>query len=128
MGGLEDATNLVDPIVSVITSIGYDHTTFLGDTIEKIAHHKAGIIKSSKPVVVGEVADEAHAILKKSALEKNAPFHQLGDDLEVIWIENRPFYKDEVNVIPLRLRLLGVHQFLKSLLIIKTIQILNKYQ
>lgn len=59
LGGRLDATNLIVPIVSVITNIGMEHTALLGDTIEKIATEKAGIIKKSIPVVIGE-ADEAY--------------------------------------------------------------------
>jgi dihydrofolate synthase/folylpolyglutamate synthase len=53
LGGRTDATNVVDPILSVITSISYDHTGVLGSTIESIAGHKAGIIKPGKPVIIG---------------------------------------------------------------------------
>ena len=59
LGGRLDATNLIVPLLSVITNVGMDHTSLLGDTIEKIAREKAGIIKKSVPVVVGE-ADEAY--------------------------------------------------------------------
>jgi dihydrofolate synthase / folylpolyglutamate synthase len=57
LGGRLDATNIVDQDVSIITSIGFDHQQFLGDTIEQIAAEKAGIIKASEPVVVGPTAD-----------------------------------------------------------------------
>lgn len=62
MGGRLDSTNIVSPIVSVITNIGYDHTRFLGDTLEKIATEKAGIIKPEIPVVVGETQVETERI------------------------------------------------------------------
>lgn len=126
MGGLEDATNLLDPIVSIITSIDYDHTVFLGDTIEEIALHKAGIIKPNKPVVVGQMTDQASSIIKKAALERNAKLDQLGDTFQVIWVENRPYYKDDLQMIPLQLRLLGEHQFLNTALAIKTSSILKE--
>lgn len=71
LGGRLDATNVVDPLVSVITSIGFDHTDILGDTIEKIAIEKAGIIKQNKPVVIGQLETEAIAAIKKIALEKS---------------------------------------------------------
>ena len=58
LGGRLDATNLIIPIVSVITNIGLDHMALLGDTLPKIAAEKAGIIKKSIPVVIGEKSDE----------------------------------------------------------------------
>ena len=54
LGGRLDSTNVINPLVSVITNIGLDHTQFLGDTVEKVANEKAGIIKSNTPVVIGE--------------------------------------------------------------------------
>ena len=126
MGGLEDATNLLDPLVSIITSIGYDHTGFLGDTIEEIAYHKAGIIKPNRPIVMGQIEERARQVIEQNATEKNAPIDQFGETFQVIWIENRPYYKDDHQVIPLQLRLLGVHQFHNTALAIKTITILNQ--
>lgn len=72
MGGKLDATNVVMPIVSVITSIGLDHQSHLGDSIEKIATEKAGIIKPNRPVVCGELSKEAADIMRKSARENSA--------------------------------------------------------
>lgn len=67
MGGRLDSTNIVRPEVSVITNIGLDHTQFLGDTIEKIAGEKAGIVKLGIPVVVGGLKDEALRVVKDKA-------------------------------------------------------------
>lgn len=68
LGGRTDATNVVEPLLSVITSISYDHVGVLGDTIESIAGHKAGIIKPGKPVVVAyQVYPEALRILRDTA-------------------------------------------------------------
>ena len=72
MGGRLDSTNIVSPEISVITNIGLDHTQFLGDTLEKIATEKAGIIKENIPIVIGEKHPETEPIFKKSASEKNA--------------------------------------------------------
>jgi dihydrofolate synthase / folylpolyglutamate synthase len=73
LGGRLDATNVVDPEVAVITSIGLDHCDMLGDTIEQIAAEKAGIIKPGKPVVIGRLPAEAEAVVRKVAGEKCAP-------------------------------------------------------
>ncbi|MGI5870065.1 MAG: bifunctional folylpolyglutamate synthase/dihydrofolate synthase [Kiritimatiellia bacterium] len=67
MGGRLDATNVLRPLVSVITRIGLDHTVFLGDTLEKIALEKAGIVKFAAPVVCGAMPDEALAAIAATA-------------------------------------------------------------
>jgi len=70
MGGRLDSTNIIRPMVSVITNIGFDHSQFLGDTIYKIAVEKAGIIKSGIPVVIGETQEEARLVFSRIAREK----------------------------------------------------------
>ena len=72
MGGRLDSTNVVDPVLSVITNIGMDHTQFLGDTAALIAREKAGIIKKNRPVVIGKSQRETEGIFRKIALEKDA--------------------------------------------------------
>ena len=72
MGGRLDSTNIITPDVSVITNIGLDHTQFLGDTLEKVASEKAGIIKEGIPVIVGETLPETKQVFEKMASEKNA--------------------------------------------------------
>lgn len=67
MGGRLDCTNIITPVVSVITNIGFDHMQFLGNTLEKIAVEKAGIIKPGIPVVVGEYVPETKAVFEKKA-------------------------------------------------------------
>lgn len=73
LGGRLDATNLVTPLVSVITSISLDHTKVLGDTLEKIATEKAGIIKPGRPVVISPQKPEAMDAIAKIAIERNSP-------------------------------------------------------
>jgi dihydrofolate synthase/folylpolyglutamate synthase len=72
LGGRLDATNIVDPEISVITSIGLDHTEYLGGTIGEIAAEKAGIIKPGRPVVLGRMPAEAERVIRAIALEKAA--------------------------------------------------------
>lgn len=67
MGGAFDSTNVIDPDIAIIPSISIDHTNFLGDTIEEIAWHKAGIIKKWKPVAVGKLPQEALEIVQETA-------------------------------------------------------------
>jgi dihydrofolate synthase / folylpolyglutamate synthase len=70
---------VVDPEVAVITSIGLDHCDMLGDTLEKIAAEKAGIIKPGKPVVIGRLPPEAETVIRRVAVERNAPVISVRD-------------------------------------------------
>jgi len=75
LGGRFDSTNIITPELSVITNIGWDHMNILGDSLEKIAFEKGGIIKTSVPVVVGETLSETKSIFENIALEKKATIH-----------------------------------------------------
>jgi dihydrofolate synthase/folylpolyglutamate synthase len=75
MGGRLDSTNLITPEISVITNIGLDHVQFLGDTLEKIAGEKAGIIKNNIPVVIGETQSETHQVFEDKAAECHSPIY-----------------------------------------------------
>src|SRR6185369_4989901 len=81
LGGRLDATNIVTPLASVITNIALDHQQWLGDTLEKIAAEKAGIIKPGIPVVTAAMQPEVLAVIKKIAREKNAPLKMVWDRL-----------------------------------------------
>lgn len=84
LGGRLDCTNIITPLVSVITNISFDHTQFLGDTLAKIAAEKAGIIKKGVPVVIGETHDETRPVFEAKAREMNAPIVFAEDQPEVI--------------------------------------------
>lgn len=73
LGGRLDCTNIITPILSVITNISFDHTQFLGDTLEKIAMEKAGIIKRDIPIVIGETTPETRNVFIQKAKEMIAP-------------------------------------------------------
>ncbi|MBM6992713.1 MAG: bifunctional folylpolyglutamate synthase/dihydrofolate synthase [Prevotella sp.] len=75
LGGRLDCTNIITPILSVITNISFDHTQFLGDTLAKIAGEKAGVIKEGVPVVIGETTDETLPVFTGKAMEMHAPLH-----------------------------------------------------
>ncbi len=77
LGGRLDATNVVVPEVSVITSIALDHTEMLGDTLAKIAREKAGIIKAGKPVVIGLLPAEAEVVIRDVAAERGCVVHSV---------------------------------------------------
>ncbi len=73
MGGRLDSTNIITPLVSVITGIGFDHTQYLGDTLEKIAMEKAGIIKQEVPVVIGQAVAGLRKLFEDRAIQMHAP-------------------------------------------------------
>jgi len=83
LGGRLDSTNVITPILSVITNIGYDHMNILGDTLEKIAFEKAGIIKQMVSVIIGEYLDDTKPIFLKKAADCNAPIQFAQEAYEV---------------------------------------------
>ncbi len=111
LGGRLDATNLITPILSIITNIGLEHTNFLGDTLEKIAFEKAGIIKKNIPVIIGETTPETKPVFEKVATEKNASIY-FAEDLTISLPENFP--------------LLGNYQIKNFKIIQKAIPLLNE--
>lgn len=88
LGGRLDSTNIITPEIAVITNIGYDHMQFLGNTIEKIANEKAGIIKAGVPVVIGKMRSEARQVIFHVAKEKQA---EIVDSTELLDEDIPPF-------------------------------------
>ena len=84
LGGRLDCTNIITPILSVITNIGLDHTQFLGTSLEQIAMEKAGIIKKNVPVVVGETTPETRMVFEAIAVENHAPIVFAEDTKQII--------------------------------------------
>ncbi len=80
LGGRLDATNIVDPQVSVITTLSFDHMNVLGDTLAKIAYEKAGIIKPGRPVISSPQKNEAGKVLEEIASERGSPLTLVGRD------------------------------------------------
>lgn len=110
MGGRFDTTNVLQPILSIITSIALDHTDYLGGSEEEIAWHKAGIIKKAIPVIIGNVSEEAFAVIKEEARQKHAPYYRLGID----------FNRSQLN-----LQMKGEHQLDNVSLAIQAVLILK---
>lgn len=116
LGGRLDATNVVLPTVSVITTLSYDHMLVLGDTLAKIAFEKAGIIKPGHPVVSAPQKPEALEILEKVSAENNAPLKLVGRDLNFAVLDNTldgqtvKVQSTNQDSIVFRLPLLGGHQ------------------
>lgn len=77
MGGRFDATNVLRPLVSVITNVSLDHEAFLGDTVGQIAFEKAGIVKPEVPLVVGRLSPDAADVIRTVASERGAPWYEL---------------------------------------------------
>lgn len=83
LGGRLDCTNIITPLVSVITNISFDHTQFLGDTLAKIASEKAGIIKRGVPVVIGETHEETRPVFETKAAEEDSKIVFADDNPEI---------------------------------------------
>jgi len=88
LGGRLDSTNIILPKLSVITNIGFDHTQFLGDTLEQIAFEKAGIIKKNIPVTIGEWNAKTAPVFKKKAAEETSPIHFASKHIKLLPIKH----------------------------------------
>jgi dihydrofolate synthase/folylpolyglutamate synthase len=134
MGGRLDSTNLIDPLVSVITNIGLDHTRFLGNTLEKIAAEKAGIIKDGIPVVIGRKQPEVLPVFEKFAKKKNTRLFFAEDHFDIKYLNslkpNEQFidvWKDnEIFLENVNLSLLGSYQKENVATALETIEILTE--
>lgn len=133
LGGRLDSTNVVHPLISVITSIGYDHMRILGSDLASIAKEKAGIIKPGVPVVSARQAKEALHVLKETAQEKRASFYGMGEMFDAERLENAPYpwtfdfywaHRRYSNVTP---SLPGFHQIENASLAIMTVELLRLY-
>jgi dihydrofolate synthase / folylpolyglutamate synthase len=133
LGGRLDSTNIITPEVSVITNIGLDHTNLLGDTVEKIAAEKAGIIKSNVPVVVGLTQNETKNVFTEIALRKQASlffadqeyvatYSMLGLDGKQILNVDR---NSEMAFPEIKLDLLGMYQARNVPVVLKTLENFN---
>jgi dihydrofolate synthase/folylpolyglutamate synthase len=120
LGGRLDATNIVTPLASVITNIALDHQQWLGDTLEKIATEKAGIIKPGVPVITATNEPEAMAVIERIAREKKAPLTTVATDGNPPLTKFAALFRDAAT-----LPLLGEHQKLNATLALATIKILQ---
>jgi dihydrofolate synthase/folylpolyglutamate synthase len=102
MGGRLDSTNIIQPILSIITNIGLDHQQFLGNTIEAIAGEKAGIIKQNTPVLIGKYQRDTENVFSSFAARRNAPLLYANDFVEdVEWLNEyacRVILTDKVQI------------------------------
>jgi dihydrofolate synthase/folylpolyglutamate synthase len=116
LGGRFDATNVVDaPACAVITPISIDHVEFLGDSVDKIAFEKAGIIKPGAPLVVSAQGEEALAVIGRQAARMRAPLSIFGQDFLCRAERGRMVYEDQSGLLDLPLpRLPGRHQVVNA--------------
>lgn len=115
LGGRLDATNVIEPEVTVITPVSIDHEQFLGNTLAKIASEKAGIIKRGVPCVVGPQEEEAMDVIEATAERLGAPLLAYGQHWHVTTERGRLIYQDERGLLDLPLpALLGAHQVINA--------------
>ncbi|KGX88053.1 bifunctional folylpolyglutamate synthase/dihydrofolate synthase [Pontibacillus marinus] len=121
MGGREDSTNILTPILSIITNVGYDHMHFLGDTRSEIAYQKAGIIKEGVPVVTGVMQPEAKQVIETIAQEKKAPLFSLENEFTI----SLSTYTSESRIIEdVVLGMKGPHQFRNGAIALKALELI----
>jgi dihydrofolate synthase/folylpolyglutamate synthase len=131
MGGRLDATNVVTPLISVITRIDIEHTAFLGKTLTDIALEKAGIIKPGRPVVCGQMPDEARAVIRRVAHERGARCIAVEESASVrrmaqTW-DGQKVKIETANTSypPITVPLLGLHQLENLALAVTALELLN---
>lgn len=126
MGGREDVTNRVEPLVTIITTVAYDHTSFLGNTLEAIASHKAGIIKDRIPIIVGDLGNQALQVVKEEALKKEAPLYQYGKEFWTEEVDRNTFtWNNGLKTFSIDLTMKGRHQMINAALAVQALQLLN---
>jgi len=130
LGGRLDSTNVIMPILSIITSISYDHMKILGDTLTEIAYEKAGIIKEGIPLVLYPQAEESYKVIKNICEEKNSRLIEVKENsarfVDVIndnqnFLQKIEIKTDEKNY-EVELSLLGKHQLLNCAVIIHAVE------
>lgn len=134
LGGRLDATNVVTPLVSVITSLSYEHTSILGETLAEIAGEKAGIIKPGVPVVVAPQQEEALLVIEQIAVDRESAIIQVGEDYKFkpitrsldkqtiqVWAANKSIEQS----IELEIGMLGGHQVENAAVAYAALQVLR---
>lgn len=134
LGGRLDSTNVITPLISVITNIGFDHTNLLGNTLEKIAGEKAGIIKNKIPVVIGESADATNFVFINKANEQQSKIIFADQHYKAIAKNYNPveeemhvdiYHNNKLYIENLLLDLTGPYQLKNCCTVLQTLEILN---
>lgn len=133
LGGRLDSTNIIFPILTIITSIGLDHTGILGDTHAEIALEKAGIIKPGTSIITAVKQEEAIRVIENKAVEMEAPIYKLGSQFSIenhlstptgeAFTQNTPFRKWT----DIEISMAGKHQTENASLAVMAVELLNKY-
>jgi dihydrofolate synthase/folylpolyglutamate synthase len=126
LGGRLDATNVVVPMASVVTNVGFDHMEYLGPTIRQIAAEKGGIVKARVPAVIGPMRPAAEETIARIARRKNAPLTRTEDRVELDCAPGGKisFSGKEIRTAFIRLGLGGAHQILNAGLAVATLDVL----
>lgn len=130
IGGEYDSTNVITPVVSIITTIGLDHMNLLGDSLSEIATQKAGIIKATVPVVSGNIAKEALDVIEEKAAEQDSLLMKYNHDFFITkwqtlptWGEQFVFEDDFIRLSPIQIELLGRHQVENAAVAIEALRV-----
>lgn len=127
LGGRGDSTNIIkNPLVSVITSISYDHVDVLGDTLEKIAFEKAGIIKHGRPVISNVKDQGAAAVIRDIALKRECDYYDSSDIQVTDVIKSLDGYSFNKNGLHIKLGMIGIHQVENAVCALTVIDLLKK--
>lgn len=128
LGGRLDSTNVVDPLLSIITNIGKDHEDVLGKGVLKIAREKAGIIKENRPLITAATQPRVLGLFANICKEKRAPFYQVGKDFRSIPAKERRFHYEGLHrkLWDLSLNLSGPHQILNATTALGAIEVLDE--
>ncbi len=131
LGGRLDSTNVLIPVLSVITGISLEHTSYLGDTVDKIAAEKAGIIKKGHPVVTGRLSDQAMRVIKDAARKQQAT---VVEALKMVTLSLKKMSADRQDVIAetenisygtIHMGLIGNHQLDNLAVVLAVVDVLN---
>ena len=130
LGGRLDATNVIDhPLATIITRISIDHVDFLGDSLEKIAAEKAGILKRATPAIIAAQDRDALAVIERQAARLGAPLKVAGEDWTATEERGRLVYQDEAGLLDLPApRLYGRHQFENAGLAIAALRTIGQFK
>ncbi len=127
LGGRLDSTNVIDPLISIITNVAKDHEAYLGKTILKIAQEKAGIIKRGKPLITAATQPQVLRLFSKICQEKGSPFFRVGKEFRYVRAEGGDFDYEGLNRklwgIPLNLK--GFHQIINATTALGAMEVLE---
>ena len=126
LGGRLDATNVIDPAVSVITTIGLDHEEYLGGTREGIAREKGGIIKTQRPVVLGRIGRAEKEVLRSIAAARRSAIYELGADFGFAADSDSDYAGLGRRIVDLKVALRGAHQRDNAATAVAAVQLLPR--